>query len=458
VSNTGNVTLHGITISDPLVGTVTCPASTLDPNGMTTCSVTYVMTQADIDAGTILNEASVTATPPVGTDVTDSSSTQTVIPSQPALTLHKSAAAPSGTNAGSTITYSLLVTNTGNVTLGYITVIDPTAGPVSCPDGSLAPLASTTCTVTYTLTQADIDAGHIQNTADAYGNPPSGDPASLDDDATATDTLDTTLVQKPTVAIVKSAGTPSAMEAGGEVPYTFVVTNTGNVTLTGLVVADTLIPDVSCPATSLAPHAAMTCTGAYGLTLADFDAGRLTNTATVTGNGPFEARVSADGAVTIPLVQKPELTFTKHADTTGPVAAGDHITFTFLVTNTGNVTLSSLVVTDPMLSSVGCPVTTMLPGASVLCTGTPYTVTGADASRGWIKNTAVASVLGAEVVAGTVELTATSTATVTTTQPVLPNTGSPVSLGSLAVTLGILGLGILLTAAGRRRREQDQLV
>jgi len=28
--------------------------------------------------------------------------------------------------------------------------------------------------VTYTLTQADIDAGHIQNTAAAYGNPAVG--------------------------------------------------------------------------------------------------------------------------------------------------------------------------------------------------------------------------------------------------------------------------------------------
>ena len=463
VTNTGNVTLTHISVEDPLVGTVTCPVTTLDPNGMTTCTVTYAMTQDDIDSGTVVNNASVTATSPLGTDVSDSSGTQTTIPAQPALTLHKSAPAPTGLYVGSTITYSLLVTNTGNVTLGYITVSDPTAGPVSCPDGTLAPNASTTCTVTYTLTQTDIDAGHLRNTAAAWGNPPSGDPMSLDDDATATDTLDTTLVQQPSVAIAKTAGRPTAMEAGGEVPYTFVVTNTGNVTLTGLVVTDPLIPDVSCPTVTLAPLASMTCTGTYGLTLADLDAGRIVNTATVRGVGPFDASVSADGTVTTPLIPKPELAFIKHADATGPVLAGDHVTFTFLVTNTGNVTLSSLKVTDPMLASVSCPSASLAPGSSVLCTGSLYTVTAADAARGWIKNTAVASVLGAEVESGTIELTATSTVTITAVSPPtpttqLPNTGSPVSIGTLAVSLAILGLGMLLTVVGRRRRDQDQLV
>ena len=135
------------------------------------------------------------------------------------------------------------------------------------------------------------------------------------------------------------------------------------------------------------------------------------------------------------------------------------MTFTFLVTNTGNVTLSSLVVKDPMLALVSCPATSLVPGAQVLCTGSVYTVTDADASRGWIKNTAVASVLGAELEAGTIELTATSTVTITTvtTLTQLPNTGSPISVGSLVASLVILGLGIMLTSVGRRRREQDKL-
>jgi uncharacterized repeat protein (TIGR01451 family) len=459
VTNTGNVTLTNIAINDPLVGTVTCPATTLDPNGQVTCTVMYAMTQDDIDAGVVVNQASVSAGTTLGTDVTDSASTETAIPSQPALTLHKSAATPTGTGAGSTITYSLLVTNTGNVTLGYITVSDPTAGPVSCPDGTVAPSVSTTCTVTYTLTQSDIDAGHIQNSAVAYGNPPSGDPVSLDDDATATDTLDTPLVQKPSVQLIKTAGTPTSKEAGGEVSYTFRVTNIGNVTLTGIAVADPLVGPVTCPVTVLAPGAGTTCTATYTLTQADIDAGHVTNHATMTATPPLGGPITASDTIDTLLVQNPELTFTKHADAAQPVAAGDDVTFTFLVTNTGNVTLSSLVVKDPMLALVSCPATSLVPGAQVLCTGSVYTVTDADASRGWIKNTAVASVLGAELEAGTIELTATSTVTITTvtTLTQLPNTGSPISVGSLVASLVILGLGIMLTSVGRRRREQDKL-
>jgi len=78
-----------------------------------------------------------------------------------------------------------VVTNTGNVTLDPVAVDDPKVGTVSCPATSLAPGASTTCTATYTLTQADVDSGHFANTATATGTPPVGG------DVTAPDSTDT---------------------------------------------------------------------------------------------------------------------------------------------------------------------------------------------------------------------------------------------------------------------------
>ena len=45
------------------------------------------------------------------------------------------------------------------------------------PGHSLAPAAIETCTATYTTTQADVDAGVINNTGTATGTPPTG-PAS----------------------------------------------------------------------------------------------------------------------------------------------------------------------------------------------------------------------------------------------------------------------------------------
>nr|WP_275982793.1 hypothetical protein [Ochrobactrum sp. BTU2] len=83
---------------------------------------------------------------------------------------------------GETITYSFLVTNTGNVTMTNVTVDDPllaNAG-VSLDQGpqTLAPGASFTFTATYTPVQADIDAGKVENTATGTGNPPSGPPTT----------------------------------------------------------------------------------------------------------------------------------------------------------------------------------------------------------------------------------------------------------------------------------------
>ena len=55
-------------------------------------------------------------------------------------------------------------------------------------DGTSTPGETATCTATYTLTQGDIDAGVVNNSADVRGEGPLGDPLNPADDATATDT------------------------------------------------------------------------------------------------------------------------------------------------------------------------------------------------------------------------------------------------------------------------------
>ena len=136
-----------------------------------------------------------------------------------------------------------MVTNTGNVTLDPVSVDDPTVGAVDCPVSSSAPGASTTCTATYVLTQADVDAGHVANSATVSGSPPTGA------DVTAVDTTDTAIVAGPAVGLVKTAGAPSGNAAGDTIDYSFVVTNTGNVTLDPVSVDDPLVGAVAvrCP-------------------------------------------------------------------------------------------------------------------------------------------------------------------------------------------------------------------
>ncbi len=88
------------------------------------------------------------------------------------------------------------------MTLNPVTVTDPKVGAITCPTGALAPGANVTCTPkTYTLTQADVDAGKVDNTATAHG---SRRPAA---EVTDTDSTTTTItVADPAIQLIKGAG------------------------------------------------------------------------------------------------------------------------------------------------------------------------------------------------------------------------------------------------------------
>ncbi len=114
--NTGNMTLTGVTITDPGVGAVlgTCtPAqpATLAPNATLTCAATHVVTLADIDAGSYANTAfadsSETAPVSEGETVT--------IAQNPALAVTKTATSTGPYDLNDTITYSIVAENTGNI-------------------------------------------------------------------------------------------------------------------------------------------------------------------------------------------------------------------------------------------------------------------------------------------------------------------------------------------------------
>ncbi|MBF4619526.1 hypothetical protein ITJ44_15735, partial [Clavibacter sp. VKM Ac-2873] len=144
-------------------------------------TASYVATQADVDAGSITNTATATGTPPSGDPVTsDPSSAVVTAGAAPGLTMVKSANPTEVGKAGDTVTYSFLFTNTGNTTLTDITVNETSftgtgeLSEISYPTRTLAPGASTTATASYVVTQADVDAGRVDNAATGAGTPPGG--------------------------------------------------------------------------------------------------------------------------------------------------------------------------------------------------------------------------------------------------------------------------------------------
>jgi len=88
-----------------------------------------------------------------------------------------------------------------------------------------------------------------------------------------------------------------------------------------------------------------------------------------------------------PDVPAPLLVLVKTASGEAPVGAGDAISYSFLVWNRGNVTLSRVSVADPKAGVVSCPGTVLAPEGSMTCTAT-YKASAADAKAGEVANTA----------------------------------------------------------------------
>ncbi|WP_102944949.1 OmpA family protein [Stenotrophomonas sp. VV52] len=433
VTNNGNVTLNNITVADPLPGTspIVCPPGPVAPGGSITCSSTvYTITQANMDAGQVVNTATAQGVPPTGPAVTGEDSTTTPLAPGPAFTLVKTATPQTYATVGQNIGYAYLVTNTGNVTVSALALTDDRIASVSCPATTLAPQASTTCTGNYLITQADLDAGSVTNTATATATPAQGTLAPV----TTQETI--TAVQTRSLALVKSTSTPSYNAVGATLSYSYLVTNNGNITLTDPVtVSDNRISSVGCPALpagGLAPNASITCTATYTTTQADLDAGSVVNVATATSG----ATVSPSSTVTVNAVQTPALALDKSTTTTTYDSVGDVLAYSYLVTNTGNVTLTApVIISDDRIvapATVNCPALPpggLVPGGTLTCTAS-YSVTQADLDAGSVTNVATASSGSTTSAQDSVTVNGTQNPALSMAK-VVSNAPTPVVLGSV---------------------------
>ncbi|WP_157074160.1 OmpA family protein [Pseudoxanthomonas mexicana] len=411
VTNTGNTSLTGIVVNDPLLtAAAVCPVTTLAPGASTTCTGSYAITQADIDAGVVNNSATATGTPPTGPAVTSPpDTTSTSITQSSTLTIDKTAGAPTGSTVGSTIAYTFLVTNTGNTSLTGIVVNDPllTAAAV-CPVTTLAPGASTTCTGSYAITQADIDAGVVNNSATATGTPPTGPAVTSPPDTTSTSITQTS--SQILVKALTNDSTGGAVVVGDVLTYTVTLTNTGNTTFAGVTVNDALTIPSSITCASVVPGATCQLVGTYTVTQADADAGTIRNTAVV--SNPACPMGSADPGCTTTIdtpVQNPAVTFSKSVILPvgqTEVSVGDTLTYNLQVVVSDAASTAVVTLTDTLgqgltLGAVTAGVFSCSTGSPLVCTlpanTSPgiylvtYTAIVNELATGFVRNVVVAT-------------------------------------------------------------------
>ena len=194
---------------------------------------------------------------------------------------------------------------------------------------------------------------------------------------------------------------------GDTIAYSYVVTNTGNVTLGPW--PSTTRPSGRSLARPRPPPAWPRRLGDLHRRhatrhQADVDAGRVSDTATATGtdtqgNASAPSAPSAavvDTAPAAPAVSIAKTATVNPASDQGAAEVGDTIAYSYVVTNTcGNVDLASVLVNDPSIGSVTCPTPAapgLAPGASETCTAnSTYRVAQSDADAGSVVDTATAT-------------------------------------------------------------------
>lgn len=172
VTNDGDLPVDGLAIDETAfsgageLGAIVCPVTELAVGESTTCQAPYEITQADVDAGGVSNEAVATALI-ADTTVSSASAASTAlvaVEGESALAVTKTASVSTAA-VGDDVLYTLTATNTGSLTLSDVTLTDTDfsgsapLGDLECDTTApvtLAPGDVLTCTVSYEVRAADV--------------------------------------------------------------------------------------------------------------------------------------------------------------------------------------------------------------------------------------------------------------------------------------------------------------
>ena len=231
---------------------------------------------------------------------------------------------------------------------GPFEISDDKAANAACTDMTIAPGDSISCSGSYSVTQADLDGGSVTNIATGTGNFGSAMVVSNPDSVTIL------ADQNPALSIAKTATQPNYNAPNQTIDYTYAVKNTGNVTLSGPVTVSD--DNVFAPPSyaggdgngnnKLDVGETWTFIAEHHTTQDDVDNGSVTNNAI--GHATFGATTynSNTATATVPAIQTPGLDLTKAVTESTYTDAGQTLHYTYVLTNAGNVTLTTASITD----------------------------------------------------------------------------------------------------------------
>jgi uncharacterized repeat protein (TIGR01451 family) len=368
VTNSGLETLTGLAVTDLRVTNVTCPRTSIDPAPADTstvvCTGSYTVTQADVDAGQIVNTATASGVDPGGATIQSNPSTVTLnVGSTPRIALNKLILTPPPYSFGQTVTYRYDVINTGSVSVTLAangTITDDKVSTITCQQPlTLLPQpqfpSSTSCIGTYVIRAQDVDAtGFLTNVATARATPTTGGtvtspPATL------------TLPVGVDIAVTKSVNvaTPTL---GDVVTFTVNASNAGPANATQVRITDPIQPGVSFvgavapPGTTYDPVTGVWNIGnleagtsvQLQLSVSVTSVNPYTNVATLTNvNEPDINPNNNQGQATITPIRDADVGMAKSVDNPTP-AVGQTVNFTVTATNGGPSPATGVVVNDAL--------------------------------------------------------------------------------------------------------------
>ena len=294
---------------------------------------------------------------------------------------------------GEEIVYTYTVTNTGEAILFGISAVDDVLGEILLNRTTLAPGERATGTAVTTVNEDDFP-GPLVSTVTVSGR--SGDGRTARASAQARVEL---ITVRSSIEVILEArdfrGFPISpldrLSIGDTITYVYTITNTGETILSDLSLVDDLLGNIPLTRTTLAPWERVT--GSFTVTIGEEHLpGPIENTVVATGRDPGGRTVTDRDTLTLlGLAADGILELIKMADTT-EAAIGDTITYTFIITNAGDIRITDLRLIDDPLGEIPLPTRVLLPGESLTVTAT-HTVTTADLP-GPVVNTATVSGIG----------------------------------------------------------------